>query len=299
MNIVTMNLVDLPFNQIKEGSKVIEVRLNDEKRQNLKVGDKIVFTNTKTKEQIEKQIISLTKYDSFKQLFNCYDSILLGARGYNEEEYEQCMYKFYSKEQELKYGVLAIELNKIDEDLRETFISREYPYEGKLLKLRKDTIKLPNNNKAYREWIEHPGACAIVCVDKDDNILLERQYRYPLGKAIIEIPAGKLDSQLEDKKECAIRELQEETGLISKDMTYLGQTGLAVAYTSEIIYIYYTTEFEQGNTNFDEDEILSTFKVPFDKALEMCNNGEIIDSKTIIGINLYNNIIRNKNKKGE
>ena len=272
MNIVTMNLVDLPFNQIKEGSKVIEVRLNDEKRQNIKVGDKIVFTNTKTKEQLEKQVISLTKYDSFKQLFKSYDSILLGARGYNEEEYEQCMYKFYSKEQELQYGVLAIELNKIDEDLRETFISREYPYEGKLLKLRKDTIKLPNNNKAYREWIEHPGACAIVCVDKDDNILLERQYRYPLGKAIIEIPAGKLDSQLEDKKECAIRELQEETGLISKDMTYLGQTGLAVAYTSEIIYIYYTTEFEQGNTHFDEDEILSTFKVPFDKALEMCNN---------------------------
>ena len=102
--------------------------------------------------------------------------------------------------------------------------------------------------------------------------------------------------QLEDKIECAKRELQEETGLISKDMMYLGQTGLAVAYTSEIIYIYYTNSFEQGKTNYDEDEILTTFKIPFDKALEMCNNGEIIDSKTIIGINLYNNLIR-KNKK--
>ena len=297
MNIVTMNLVDLPFNQIKEGSKVIEVRLNDEKRQNIKVGDKIVFTNTKTKEQLEKQVISLTKYDSFKQLFNCYDSILLGARGYNEEEYELCMHKFYSKEQELKYGVLAIELEPIDQDLREVCISREKPYEGRLLKLRKDKVNLANGRTSTREWIEHPGACAIVCVDKDDNILLERQYRYPLGKTIIEIPAGKLDSQLEDRKQCAIRELQEETGLISKDMTYLGQTALAVAYTSEVIYIYYTTDCEQGETNFDDNEILTTFKIPFDKALEMCNNGEIIDSKTIIGINLYNNNIRkNKNK---
>lgn len=297
MNIVTMNLVDLPFNQIKEGSKVIEVRLNDEKRQNIKVGDKIIFTNTKTKEQLEKQVISLTKYDSFKQLFNCCDSILLGARGYNEEEYEKCMYSFYTKEQEQEYGVLAIELEPIDQDLREVCISREKPYEGRLLKLRKDKVNLANGRTSTREWIEHPGACAIVCVDKDDNILLERQYRYPLGKTIIEIPAGKLDSQLEDRKQCAIRELQEETGLISKDMTYLGQTALAVAYTSEVIYIYYTTNCEQGETNFDDNEILTTFKIPFDKALEMCNNGEIIDSKTIIGINLYNNNIRkNKNK---
>jgi len=299
MNKVEMNLHDLPFCQIKDGSKIIEVRLNDEKRRALKKGDHLVFNNIKTNEKIEKIILSLKQYDSFRQLFNNYESILLGARGYTEEEYEECMYQYYTKEQEKKYGVLAIELNKIDEDLRETFISREYPYDGRLLKLRNDKIKLPNDNFAYREWIEHPGACAIVCVDKEDNILLERQYRYPLGKTIIEIPAGKLDSQLEDKKACAIRELQEETGLISKDMTYLGQTALAVAYTSEIIYIYYTTDFEQGNTNFDEDEILTTFKIPFDKALEMCNNGEIIDSKTIIGINLYNNIIKNKNRKGE
>ncbi len=294
MKTIEMKLNNLPFNQIKDGSKTIEVRLNDNKRKALEVGDIIVFTNIETQEKLERKIISLNKYDSFRQLFQNYDSILLGARGYNEEEYEKCMYFYYTKEQEKQFGILAIELDPIDKNLRETLISREFPYEGKLLKLRKDKIKLPNNNDAYREWIEHPGACAIVCVDKDDNILLERQYRYPLGKTIIEIPAGKLDSQLEDKKQCAIRELQEETGLISKDMTYLGQTGLAVAYTSEIIYLFYTNDFEQGETHFDEDEILTTFKIPFDKALEMCNNGEIIDSKTIIGINLYNNNIRNK-----
>ncbi len=294
MKTVKMNLVNLPFNQIKDGSKTIEVRLYDEKRSQLEVGDKIIFNNLDTNEVLEKEIISLDKFSSFEELYHSYDSILLGARGYSVKEYQKSMYKFYTKEQEKEYGVLAITLKPIDEDLRETFISREIPFEGKLLKLRKDKIRLPNNKEAYREWIEHPGACAIVCVDENDNILLEKQYRYPFGKTIIEIPAGKLDSKLEDPKDCAIRELHEETGLVSKDMTYLGQTALAVAYTSEVIYLYYTNNCIQGETNFDDDEMLNTFKVPFEKALEMCNNGEIIDSKTIIAINLYNNLIRNK-----
>ena len=125
-------------------------------------------------------------------------------------------------------------------------------------------------------------------------ILLEKQFRYPFGRVVTEIPAGKLDSASEDHKECAIREFEEETGLKSLDMTYLGQTALAMAYSNEIIYIYYTNKVEQGNVKFDEDELLKTFKVPFEEVLKMCNDGTIIDSKTIIAVNLYNNLIRNK-----
>lgn len=294
MNKINMKLVDLAFKQIKDGSKTVEVRLNDEKRQLLKIGDFIIFNNINTNESLEKEIVDIKVYKSFKELYNNYDNILLGARGYNVDQYVSSMYNFYTKEDENKYGVMAISLKPIDIDLREQFISREIPFEGKLLKIRKDTIKLPNNNIAYREWIEHQGACAIVCVDKEDNIILEKQYRYPFGKCIIELPAGKLDSPLENHLDCAVRELKEETGLISKDMKYLGETALAVAYTSEIIYLFYTNDFEQGQNHFDDDELLTVFKIPFDKALEMCNNGEIIDSKTIIGINLYNNLIRNK-----
>lgn len=294
MNKINMKLVNLAFKQIKEGSKTVEVRLNDEKRKTLKIGDIIVFNNIDNDEKLEKEIVDIKVYKSFKELYNNFDNILLGARGYTADQYVQSMYSFYNKEDEYKYGVMAILLKPIDLDLREQFISREIPFEGKLLKIRKDTIKLPNNNIAYREWIEHQGACAIVCVDKDDNIILERQFRYPFGKCIIELPAGKLDSPLENHLDCAIRELQEETGLISKDMKYLGETALAVAYTSEMIYLYYTNEFETGQNNFDDDELLTVFKIPFDKALEMCNSGEIFDSKTIIGINLYNNLIRNK-----
>lgn len=291
-----MKLTNLPFNQIKEGSKLIEIRLNDEKRKALEVGDVIIFRNLFTNELLEKEITSLQTYASFKELYNAYDNILLGARGYSLLEYEQSMYEYYSKEQEKEYGVLAIHLRPIDEDLRETFVSREIPFEGKLLKLRKDKILLPNKKEACREWIEHPGACAIVYIDEDDNILLEKQFRYPFGKTFIEIPAGKLDSKLEDPINCAIRELQEETGFISKDMQYLGQTALSIAYTNEVIYIYYTKKCEVGKTNFDEDEVLNMFKIPFDEALEMCNNGTITDSKTIVAINLYNNIIRKNNK---
>lgn len=296
MKKIEMKLTNLPFNQIKEGSKLIEIRLNDEKRKALEVGDVIIFRNLSTNELLEKEITSLQTYASFKELYNSYDSILLGARGYSLLEYEQSMYEYYSKEQEKEYGVLAIHLRPIDEDLRETFVSREIPFEGKLLKLRKDKILLPNKKEACREWIEHPGACAIVYIDEDDNILLEKQFRYPFGKTFIEIPAGKLDSKLEDPINCAIRELQEETGFISKDMQYLGQTALSIAYTNEVIYIYYTKKCEVGKTNFDEDEVLNMFKIPFDEALEMCNNGTITDSKTIVAINLYNNIIRKNNK---
>lgn len=296
MKQINMKLNNLPFKQIKEGSKTVEVRLLDEKRKQLEVGDTIIFTNNETNEQLEKEIVGLTTFPTFNCLYDSYDSILLGARGYSKEQYSNSMNKIYSKEKELHYGVLAIELNEIDTDLREKMITRERVFDGKLLKVNKDKILLPNDKEAYREWIEHNGACAIVYVDEDNNILLEKQFRYPFGKTIIELPAGKLDSVLEDHKECAIREFREETGLISKDMTYLGETGLALAYSNEVIYIYYTNVVEKGETEFDNDEFLTSFKVPFEKALEMCNNGEIIDSKTIIGINLYNNLIYKNNK---
>ena len=296
MKQINMKLNNIPFKQIKEGSKTVEVRLYDEKRKQLNIGDIIIFTNNKTNEILEKKIINLKVFDSFCSLYDNYDSILLGARGYSKQQYCSSMNTIYSKDKELENKVLAIELEEIDCDLREKMISRELVFDGKLLKVKKDKILLPNKTEAYREWIEHNGACAIVYVDENDNILLERQFRYPFGKTIIELPAGKLDSVLEDHKECAIREFREETGLISKDMTYLGETGLALAYSNEVIYIYYTNNVEEGNTEFDSDEFLSSFKVPFEKALEMCNNGEIIDSKTIIGINLYNNLIRKKTK---
>lgn len=294
MALFEMILVDKPFKLIKEGSKIVEVRLNDEKRQEMKVNDTIKFHNLSDFETLDKKIKALRLFKDFGELYDAYDSIVIGAQGMSKQEFVEYMFQFYTKRQEEKYGALAVELYSDDEELRETLVSREIPFEGKLLKIRKDNITMPNGQSAVREWMEHNGACAVVYVDEEDNILLEKQYRYPFGRVVTEIPAGKLNSISEDHKLCAIREFEEETGLKSLDMTYLGETALAMAYSNEIIYIFYTKNVQSGSISFDEDELLKTFKVPFEEALQMCNDGRIIDSKTIIAINLYNNLIRNK-----
>ena len=294
MALFEMILVDKPFKLIKKGSKVVEVRLNDEKRKEMKTNDIIKFHNLSGFETIEKKIKALKLFKNFSELYDNYDNVVIGARGMSKEEFIAYMYQFYTPKQEEKYGALAIELYSDDDELRETFVFREIPFEGSLLKIRKDNILMPNGQPATREWMDHKGACAVVYVDENDCILLEKQFRYPFGRVVTEIPAGKLNSVCEDHKECAIREFEEETGLKSLDMTYLGQTALAMAYSNEIIYIYYTNKVEQGNVKFDEDELLKTFKIPFEEALKMCNDGTIIDSKTIIGINLYNNLVRKK-----
>ena len=296
MKVVQMNLYDLPFKQIKEGSKTVEVRLNDEKRKSLEIGDFIEFKNIETKETIKKEIENLKIYANFEELYDNYDNVLLGARTFTKEDYVKLMQSIYSKEKEEKYQVLAIKLKCDDLTYRETLISRECPFEGTLLKLRSDKVKLPSGDIGTREWIEHIGACAIVYVDDKDRILLEKQFRYPLGFEALEIPAGKLDSPLENHLECAKREFEEETGLISTDMKYLGEFAVSLAYSTQIVYIFYTNTVKKGKVHFDEDEFLSTFFLSFDEALEMCNDGRIIDSKTIIAINLYNNLVR-KNER--
>ncbi len=290
----TMNLTDLPFRQIKEGIKLIEARLFDEKRRLLNVGDTIEFTNTLTKEKIVKEIVGLEHYSSFEDLFLEYDFILFGGRGYTLDQMINCMYQFYDKEKEKKYGVLGIVLKDDYAHLREKLVIRSYPFEGHLIHLRNDLIKMPNNHETVREWIEHPGASAVVVVDNKNNIYLEKQYRYPLGKVMIEIPAGKLNDIEESPADCAIRELQEETGIIAEEIHYLGSIHLAIAYSNEVIHLYYVNNFKKGKRKLDEDEFVDIYKIPFIKAYEMVLNGEITDSKTVSAILLYKNKIFEK-----
>ena len=100
----------------------------------------------------------------------------------------------------------------MDEELIETKVKSETIYDGVLLHVRRDTVKLPNGNEAKREWIKHPGASSVIPIFPDGQIILVKQYRYPIEKITLEVPAGKLDSPDEDPLECAIRELSEETG---------------------------------------------------------------------------------------
>lgn len=291
MKTIQMKLNDSPFQKIKIGSKTVEIRLNDEKRKTIEVGDFIEFFHTVTNEVIIKQVSGLKTFKDFNEVYQNYDSVLLGARNYSEEEYVKGMNMIYPPEKVEKYNVLAIELKCDDLSNREVLLRRNIPFEGTLLKVRKDTVKLPNSQLGTREWIEHIDACAIVYVDENNNIMLENQFRYPLGFVSKEIPAGKLNTSLEDHLECAKREFEEETGLISLDMKYLGKFAVSLAYSTQVVYLYYTNKVIKGNENLDSDEFLSTYKVPFNEALKMCNDGTIIDSKTIIAINLYNNLV--------
>lgn len=173
-------------------------------------------------------------------------------------------------------------MKKLDEITK----SESVAYKGSFLEFKKDEVLLPDGNYAFREYIHHPGAVAILVIDKDDNVYMERQFRYPIRKIIYEIPAGKLEKG-EDILEAAKRELEEETGLIAKNMEKLGEDYPCVGYSDEVIHIYLVKEFEEGKQHLDEEEFVEVEKIPYEEVLEMIKNGEIKDSKTVHAISLY------------
>lgn len=168
--------------------------------------------------------------------------------------------------------------------LFEKRISSEKIYNGKIINLSVDQVLLPNGKTSTREVVSHNGAVCIVAIDKDNMLYMVNQFRYPFNCELLEIPAGKLDSPNEDPKEASIRELREETGLIAKDMFYLGEFKPSVAYLTEVIHMYLATQFENGSQDLDDDEFLDVIKIPFDEAIEKILNNEITDGKTIAAL---------------
>lgn len=170
-------------------------------------------------------------------------------------------------------------------DLSEKCLEKETIYKG-VVEFRRDKVLLQNGNTTHREFMLHPGACAIVALDENENIYLEKQFRYPFNKVFIEIPAGKLDKG-EEIATCAKRELKEETGLTCENLEYLGCICPSIAFSDEVIHIYLAKGLNCENQKLDDDEFLEVFKVPFDEALEMVMNGEITDAKSVCGILKY------------
>ena len=170
-----------------------------------------------------------------------------------------------------------------DEMLIEKQISSKNVFDGVLLHVYKDDIELPNGNPAVREYIKHQGAVCVVPVTDKMEIVAVKQYRYPIGRVTIEIPAGKLDKG-EEPLEAAKRELSEETGVECADIEYMGALYPSVAYTDEIIHIYLAKNLVYGEAHTDEDEFLNVEKIPLTTFVEMVMNGEIQDSKTMAAI---------------
>lgn len=168
-----------------------------------------------------------------------------------------------------------------DSHLREERISGEDIYGGIFLKMKRDRVSLPDGEVATREYLTHPGAVAIVAILDDGRILLERQYRYPIAKACIEIPAGKLEAG-EDHLLCAQRELEEETGYTAKKWSYIRCIHPVISYSTELIDIYLAEDLVPGKSHLDDEEFLDVFAAPLDQLLGWVESGEITDVKTTI-----------------
>ena len=169
-------------------------------------------------------------------------------------------------------------------DLTEHFVDGDVVFDGALLKVRRDRVRLPDGGEATREYIRHPGAVAVVPLFDDGTVLLERQFRYPHRRTFIEVPAGKLDAG-EPPLDTAKRELLEETGYAAQEWTRLGTMHTAIAYTDEAIALFLCRKMTRvGEPKLDPGEFVETLIVPFDEAIAMVRDGRITDSKSVCSL---------------
>lgn len=162
----------------------------------------------------------------------------------------------------------------------EKTIKEEEIYKGKIISLKVAEVVVPNNIKAFRELVSHPGGVGILAYIDKDTILLVQQFRKPFEKTMLEIPAGKLEKG-ENPEDCGRRELEEETGYLAKNFTYLGRIVSSPGFCNEVIHLFKATELYSGKIGGDEDEFISLHKIKKEKVLQMIKSGEILDAKTI------------------
>lgn len=164
--------------------------------------------------------------------------------------------------------------------LKEEAQRSELLFEGRFLHARRDEVRLPDGSVSTREYVVHPGAVVVIPLLDDGRVVLERQYRYPVGQVMVEFPAGKLDAG-EDPFVCGQRELIEETGYRAREWAYAGRMHLAVAYSTEVIHIYFARGLEAGERQLDAGEFLDVFNAEPQQLLEWCRDGTVTDAKTL------------------
>jgi len=167
-----------------------------------------------------------------------------------------------------------------DAHLIETLVDSQSLCEGSFLKARRDTVRLPDGRQGTREYIVHPGAVVVIPLLDDGRVLMERQFRYPVGQVMTEFPAGKLDPG-EDPLACAKRELLEETGYTAKEWASAGAMHLAISYSTEIIHIFFARGLVAGTAQLDQDEFLEVRATAPDELAEACRSGRVTDAKTL------------------
>ena len=167
-------------------------------------------------------------------------------------------------------------------DLTEQTVSSQTIFEGHIVKLTLDQVRLPDGNPASREVVYHPGGVAVLALDEENNVYLVRQYRYPIRQLLLELPAGKLDHGAEeDRLLGAKRELSEETGLEAEEWTYLGYTLASPGFCTEALHMYLASKLTRKQQHLDEDEFLDVVVMPFEQLVRQVMDGTITDAKTV------------------
>ena len=186
-------------------------------------------------------------------------------------------------------------VENIDANLIETRINSKEIYHGRLLHVFRDEVRLPDGRTAEREWIKHPSAAAVVPITEEGEVIMVRQYRYPVRQVTLEIPAGKLDAPDEPGYDCAVRELEEETGYRSSDVDWLMTLRTTVAFCDEKIEIFVARNLKAAKQNLDENEYVDVKSFTIEELKEKIYTGAIQDSKTIAAILAYEDkYVKNK-----
>ena len=164
--------------------------------------------------------------------------------------------------------------------LEEVAVSSETLLEGNFLLVKRDTVRMPDGQNATREYVVHPGAVVVVPMLDDGRLVLERQHRYPVGHVMTEFPAGKLDAG-EDPMRCGQRELLEDTGSPATEWAYAALMHLAVAYSTEIIHVFFARGLTLGERQLDHGEFLDVFTATPEELMGWCRDGTVTDAKSL------------------
>lgn len=167
--------------------------------------------------------------------------------------------------------------------MEEKLLASKRIYEGRLVNLRQDAVLLSSGRETVREVVEHPNCVAIVAINSEDNVVMVRQFRKPVEGVLLEIPAGVIEPD-EEPQQCALRELEEETGYMAGKMERIGGFYSSPGYSTEFLHLFLATDLQRGSTRPDEDEIIEVVSIPWEQIPGLIVAGEVCDAKSIVGL---------------